>query len=77
MEEATQMVDLPMNEDDSSPIGALPVGYLKVFAQKAIEEKIYPVTEGLYDWIFLVTPTTAIALYSIILDHWHIISING
>lgn len=62
MEEATQMVDLPMNEDDSSPIGALPVGYLKVFAQKAIEEKIYPVTEGLYDWIFLATPARAIAL---------------
>ena len=62
MEEATQMVDLPMEDDGSSPIGALPVGYLKVFAQKAIEEKIYPVTEGLYDWIFLATPTTAIAL---------------
>ena len=45
MEESTQMVDLP-GEEGSSPILSPPMGYLRVFAQKAIEERNYPVAEG-------------------------------
>ena len=45
MEESTQMVDLP-GEEGSSPILSPPMGYLRVFAQKAVEERNYPVAEG-------------------------------
>lgn len=45
MEESTQMVDLP-GEEGSSPILSPPMGYLRVFAQKTIEERNYPVAEG-------------------------------
>ena len=45
MEESNQMVDLP-GEEGSSPILSPPTGYLRVFAQKAIEERNYPIAEG-------------------------------
>ena len=45
MEEPTQMVDLP-GEEGSSPILSPPMGYLRVFAQKAIGGRNYPVAEG-------------------------------
>ena len=43
MEEPTQMVDLPPGDER---ILTPPVGYIKVFAQKAVEEKNYCVAEG-------------------------------
>ena len=45
MEEPTQVVDLP-GEEGSSPILSPPMGYLRVFAQKTIEGRNYPIAEG-------------------------------
>ena len=47
MEEPTQTVDLPPGDER---ILTPPVGYLKVFAQKAVEERNYCVAEGKCAW---------------------------
>ena len=48
MSEPTQSVGGPASDDEGagSPIGAPPVAYLRVFAQKDLEERDWPVTEG-------------------------------
>ena len=65
MSEPTQSVGGPASDDEGagSPIGAPPVAYLRVFAQKDLEERDWPVTEGQKCSVYLQTDAFIKHLY--------------